>query len=337
MEPKRTQFLKLFCDIQLQRVFEARTAGDFIVHQLDCLTEIYHNMNIRTAHNEVNPLDLILVHHWPHICSLLDAYQADCEVMPKISELIECGIPNVSLSALPLLDQIAKQFMFYFSISKCPLLLRPLNAIIDKLGNDEKCADGLLIVFHGITVLVLNSLHHEMKLKLVDEYYYLVAAYFKKLSVRMLKSPMIIKVIELSIELCKISDKSSNGYVLEFLICIFTCKEIHPDIKLCVEQAMTLFGDRIIATLLESAVYIFDVTLIAKVVNIFDAFKTKSNAGFKELLVAALKKIPNKSSAGILKIQESDVTKFLDFMTREKLSKLEMINGITEFRKLMRG
>ncbi|KAL7030875.1 hypothetical protein ACKWTF_006813 [Chironomus riparius] len=336
-EPKRTEFLMLFSDIQLNRVFEARTTGNFIIHQLDCLTEIYHNIHVCTVHNEVNPMDLILVNHWPHICSVLDAYQADCEVMPKISEVIECSIPNVSLSALPLLDQITKQFMLYFGISKCPLLLRPLNAIVDKLGNDEKFTDGLLTVFEGTTLLVLNALHDEMKLKLVDEYFYLAAAYFKKLAVKLLKSPMIIKVIELSIELCKINDKSSNGYVLDFLICIFTCNEIHPDIKLCVEQAMTVFGDRIIGTLLESAVYVFDITLIVKVVNIFDAFKTKSNAGFKELMVVALKKISNKSSTGILKIQESDVTKFLDLMTREKMSKSEMINGITEFRKLMRG
>ncbi|XP_070495748.1 transportin-3-like [Chironomus tepperi] len=336
-EPKRTEFLKLLCDIQLARIFESQPTGSYFVHQLDCLAEIFHSMHVRAGHNEVNPLDKILVHYWPHIYYLLDAYHTNPEVVTKISEAIECGIPNISLSALPLLDQLAKHFMLYFGISKCPLLLRPLNAIVDKLGNEEKCKHGLLTVFEGVTVLVMNALHVEMKPKLVDEYFYLAAAYFKKLAMNMLKSPIIIQVIELSIELCKVSDKSSNGYVLDFLICIFTCNQTHPDIKLCVEQAMTLFGDRIIRTLMESAIYVFDITLIGKVVNIFDAFKTKSNAGFKELLIAGIAMMPNRSATGTVKVQDSDVKKFVDLMTREKLPKCEMISGISEFRKLMRG
>jgi hypothetical protein len=127
---------------------------------------------------------------------------------------------------------------------------------------------------------------------------------------------MIIPVIEMSIELCKISDKSSNGYVLDFLTSIFTCNDSHPDVKLCVEQAMTLFGYNIIKTFLESTIYVFDKSLITKVVNIFYAFKTKSNQGFKELLVAALAIIPNKGATGIVKAQETDVKKLIELMTR---------------------
>lgn len=316
MEPKRSEFLKLISDIQFQRIFEAQSAGNYVIHQIDCLAEIYHNMNVLTSHNDVNPLDTILNNQWPHICNLLDVYQANVEVMTKISEAIECAIPNISLSALPLLDQMAKQFMFYFGISKCPKLLRPLNAIVDKLGNVEKCKDGLLTVFEGVTVLVMDALHDEISNRLVEEYFYLAAAYFKKLSMIMLKSPVIIQVIDLSIDLCRVNDKSSNGYVLDFLISIFTCNQSHPDIKLCVEQAMTLFGSSIVRTLMESVIHVFDITLTVKVVNIFDAFKAKSNAAFKELLGPALAMIPNRSATGILKVQDSDWTKFVDLMTR---------------------
>jgi len=315
-EPKRTNFLKLISDIQLGRVLEAQKTGYDVIHHLKCLIEIFLNMSVSTMHNEVNPLDLILTEHWPYITSLLDAYQANCEVMTKISEAIEYAIPNMTLSALPLLDQISKHFVFYFGITKCPVLLRPLNAIVEKIGNEENCKTGLLTIFEGVTLLVLKALNEDMKFAIVDEYFDFAAAYFKKLPIEMLKSPMIIQVIEMSIELCKIGDKSSNGYVLDFMTSLFTCNNIHPDVKLCVEQAMTLFGDSIVRTFLESAIFVFDKTLIVKVVNIFEAFKTKSNPGFKELLSRALVMIPNKSASGTVKAQESDVTKFMELMTR---------------------
>lgn len=317
-EPLRTELLTYLCELQIQKMYEAQNQETDLIGSLDQLAEIYENVRFPVTFNGHNPFASIFIEHWTTLSKMLCIYESNRAIMKKITECIECAIRNLRLSVLPVLDQMVKQLIYHYAVKNYEFLLRLLNVIADKLGGVDEFKDGFLITFQGITIVTFNALHDENVLNtpVIDEYFRLASTSVQNMANQILKSPLMIPIIDLAIELCQIYSKTANRSVLKFLYTIFGNTEVDHDVKHCVKQAMVIFGEAVVKVLLESSIFVFDASLITDVVDIFDAMKSKSSKGFEELFQKALQTMRKRNNVGNVTVKESQINCLRDCIRR---------------------
>ncbi|KAG5683633.1 hypothetical protein PVAND_012905 [Polypedilum vanderplanki] len=221
---------------------------------------------------------------------MLDYYQENEAVMKMIIEVIQNAIEALEFSLYPILETIVIRILEIYSNKKYYFILQFMEKLISIFGNNKTFSQGLFTSFESFAIATFNGLNCESKLnvKLLIEFYKLSSTTLKVLPMIFLKSPLILTLIELALEGCKIKNKEVNKSAMNFIMNIIDCKFFHQDIEACVINALTKYSRQIIYILIVSSAFVYDNSQMTDVAEILFAIKSKSDEGFKILLTETM-------------------------------------------------
>jgi hypothetical protein len=252
---------------------------------------------------------------WNYMQSLVSHYQNNEAVFAAVLSAIQRMIENVRGAAAPYLNMLFLQLFSMFTADKSVCIIKLFKKIVEALGGDKSCTSVLLTLFEALSLLTFNTLRDELNFDTLDRFFELSATFVNFMPLALLTSPIVLNIIDLSLKVCHLKDIDVNKSTLMFMRNMLACDKSNERLMLIVMQFVTLYGKSLIKTLLEASAFIFDVSLLSQVADIFILLRSESLQAFIYFLDSTLYQFSKFNSYG-KKLPENVTIDFFNTMTQ---------------------
>ncbi|XP_028670547.1 transportin-3 isoform X2 [Erpetoichthys calabaricus] len=312
---------------------------------LDRLAVIFRHTNPIVENGQTHPCQKVIQEIWPILSETLNKHQADNRIVERCCRCLRFAVRCVGKGSAALLQPLVTQMVNVYQIYPHSCFLYLGSILVDEYGMEEGCRQGLLDMLQALCMPTFQLLEQPYGLRnhpdTVDDLFRLATRFIQRSPVTLLRSQIIIHIIQCAIASTTLDHRDANCSVMKFmrdLIHTGISNDHEDDYEVrkeLIHHVMSQNGQQMVNQLLQTCCFCLPPYTLPDVAEVLWEIMLFDRPTFCRWLENSLKGLPKETSGGAVTVTHKQLTDFHKQVTSAEECK-QVCWSLRDFTRLFR-